>query len=220
MKHLVSHLVLAVITLAAFFGAACTKQVPEAQNANPSPQQSTLPEGHPPLGDSARETLMAAPVANGTDQISWETPTGWIEEPPANAMRQAQYLVPGEGGDGQCVVFYFGAGQGGDAQANAERWADQFSQPDGSSSRDALETEELEVGGVPVLLVQVTGTYNEGGMMMTGAPAKTKPDYMLMGAVVAGPDANWFFKLTGPEETVRSNEQGFRGLLGSIKSPV
>ena len=220
MKHIVSHLLIAAVALVAFFGVACTNQVPEAPDANPSPQQSALPEGHPPVGDSAREPSMDAPVANGTEQISWETPAGWLEEPPANAMRQAQYLVPGEGGDGQCVVFYFGAGQGGDAQANAARWADQFSQPDGSSSQDILETEELEVGGTPVLFVQVTGTYNEGGMMMTGAPPKTKPNYMLMGAVVAGPNANWFFKFTGPEETVRSNEQSFRGLLGSIKSPV
>jgi len=220
MKPPVSIRLLAAMALVLIFGAACSKQATEAQNPDPAPQQGALPMGHPPVGEGSQEPPTSAPVATGADQLSWETPTGWIEEPPANAMRQAQYLVPGEGGDGQCVVFYFGAGQGGGVQANADRWADQFSQPDGSSSRDVLVTEELEVGGVPVLLVQVTGTYNEGGMMMTGAPPKTKPGHMLMGAVVEGPNANWFFKFTGPEETVRSNEQSFRGLLGSIKSPV
>jgi hypothetical protein len=48
-------------------------------------------------------------------------------------MRRAQYKVPGPAGAGECVVFYFGPGQGGDAQSNAERWASQFTQPGGRS---------------------------------------------------------------------------------------
>ena len=137
MKPPVSIRLLAAMALVLIFGAACTKQATEAQNPDPAPQQGALPMGHPPVGEGSQEPPTSAPVATGADQLSWETPTGWIEEPPANAMRQAQYLVPGEGGDGQCVVFYFGAGQGGGVHANADRWADQFSQPDGSSSRDA-----------------------------------------------------------------------------------
>ena len=66
--------------------------------------------------------------------------------------------------DGQCVVYYFGAGQGGGPEANAQRWADQFEQPDGGSSRDVLVTAQSEAGGMPALLVEVTGTYKEGGV--------------------------------------------------------
>ena len=50
----------------------------------------------------------------------------------------------------------------------------------------------------------MTGTYS-GGMTATMAPAEDKPGYMLLGAVAEGPDSNWFFKLTGPEATVKAH---------------
>ncbi|MEM8963940.1 MAG: hypothetical protein AAGD38_20820, partial [Acidobacteriota bacterium] len=40
-------------------------------------------------------------------------PSAWRAEPPANSMRLAQAAIPGEGGDGELTVFYFGAGGGG-----------------------------------------------------------------------------------------------------------
>ena len=163
--------------------------------------------------------MLPAPVMGEGASLTWTMPTDWTAEPPANPMRQAQYRVSGPAGDGTCVVYYFGTGQGGGPQANAERWADQFDQPDGSSSREALRTEAIEVNGSPVLLVEVTGTYKEGGMMMTGGPETQNPGYMLKGAIVEGPDANWFFKLTGPEETIKANTDQFRALIDSVQSP-
>jgi hypothetical protein len=164
--------------------------------------------------------MLPTPVVNETTSLSWTKPESWLDEPPANAMRQAQYRVPGTDGDGECVVFYFGAGQGGTPVANAERWADQFTQPDGSSSREVMKTEQIEVNGLPALLIEVAGTFSSGGMMFTGAPAEQKPGYMLKGAVVEGPDANWFFKFTGPEATVKANSEAFRELIDSVQPPA
>jgi hypothetical protein len=62
----------------------------------------------------------------------------------------------------------------------------------------------------------VSGTY-DGGMTMTAAPATPKPGYALLGAIVEGPDANWFFKLTGPQATVSSQREAFLGLIRSVK---
>jgi hypothetical protein len=55
--------------------------------------------------------------------VVWDVPEGWTAVPPASSMRKAQYRVPGPGGDGECIVFFFGVGQGGDPMANAVRWA-------------------------------------------------------------------------------------------------
>jgi hypothetical protein len=132
-------------------------------------------------------------------------------------MRLAQYRVPGPGGDAECIVFYFGPGQGGDALSNSVRWAGQFRQPDGSSSVDRMLTTRLESTRLPVQLVEVTGIY-DGGMTMTDAPAVEKPGYMLLGAVVDGPDAPWFFKFTGPETTLRAQRAGFIELLESLRT--
>ncbi len=147
--------------------------------------------------------------------FEWEVPAGWIVEQPASSMRLAQYRVPGAGGDGECVVFYFGPGQGGDPSANAVRWARQFSQPDGSSSLDVMQVSELPGTRVRVQLVEVTGTY-DGGMTMTDAPAEKKPGYMLLGAIAEGQDAPWFFKFTGPEATVKAQRPAFVSMLESL----
>jgi hypothetical protein len=131
-------------------------------------------------------------------------------------MRRAQYRVPGPGGDAELVVFYFGPGQGGTAEDNAVRWAEQFSQPDGSSPVEAMKVHRLEGSAVPVTMVEVTGTY-EGGMTMTAEPAVPRPGHMLLGGIAEGPDAPWFFKLTGPEATVRGERQAFEQMLRSLE---
>lgn len=207
---------IALLTLLAL--AACGGEQPATtEQTAQQPAEGELPAGHPPVAQPDPSSMMPAPVVGQGAALTWTMPESWVDEPPANLMRQAQFRVPGDAGDGQCVVYYFGAGQGGTPAANAERWADQFEQPDGGSSRDVLATEETEVNGMPALMVEVSGTYKEGGMMMTGAPEEQRPDYMLLGAVVQGPDANWFFKFTGPQDTVRANAEQFKALVQSVQ---
>src|SRR5262249_61280305 len=131
-----------------------------------------LPPGAPPP---------AAGSGTGRTGLTWTTPKGWVAEPVTSSMRRAQYKIPGPGGAGECVVFYFGPGQGGDAETNAGRWADQFEQPDGSPSRKALKTKTLDVNGIKVTLTEITGTYR--GCMPGGAAAPTRPHYRRRDAV-------------------------------------
>jgi hypothetical protein len=187
-----------------------------------------LPPGHPPIDGSAGQPGGVQPGAmqGGTmlppvgrpgpgKEIGWTVPAGWVEVPPANPMRRAQYRVPGPAGDGECVVFYFGTGQGGDPESNARRWAEQFTTAGGAPAGDQLKTSRLEVGGMKVLMVEVAGTYAGGGMM--GPPQPPKPGSMLLGAVAEGPDANWFFKFTGPEKTVRAGRTAFETMIKSLR---
>lgn len=177
-----------------------------------APQAQALPPGHPPT--SAADAVPPVPRGAGTGAtgLTWAVPKDWKTEAPSSSMRRAQYRVPGPGGDAECVVFYFGPGQGGDAASNATRWASQFRQPDGTKPAATPKTTELEVGGLKVTLVEAKGTYS-GGMGGGGE----KPGYQLLGAIVAGPDANWFFKLTGPEKTVTAQHAAFEELIRSLK---
>lgn len=159
----------------------------------------------------------AAGTGSGSASLVWVKPESWVEEAPSSGMRRAQYRVPGAGGDAECIVYYFGPGQGGGAEANAQRWAEQFKQPDGRSWTEVTKMTEIRPNGVATLLVEVTGTYSGGmgpGGMTGGAE---KPNQMLLGAIAAGPDANWFFKLTGPEATVRAQQPSFLALVNSLK---
>jgi hypothetical protein len=177
-----------------------------------------LPPGHPPVGQASRDAIPAPPPGSGEGDtgVRWKTPAGWIAETPSSPMRRAQYKVPGPGGDGECAVFYFGPGQGGDPMSNAQRWAGQFKHPDGTPATDAFKTTTMKVGNMSVLLVETAGTYS-GGMTMTMAPAEDKPGYRLLGAIAEGPDANWFFKLTGPEATVRAQHEAFAAMVRSLE---
>jgi hypothetical protein len=41
---------------------------------------------------------------------------------------------------------------------------------------------------------------------------------MLLGAIARGPDANWFFKATGPQKTLEANRAAFEAMVRSLRS--
>lgn len=182
------------------------------------PGGTALPPSHPPLNaPPPSHPIPLTPKGSGADThgIMWTPPGGWAVDKPASTMRRAQYRLPGPGGEGECVVFYFGPGQGGDARSNADRWASQFKQPDGRPPSAVVTTRKFSVGGLSVLWVETSGTYVSG--MPGGPPGTDRPGYMLLGAIVEGPDANWFFKATGPRETLAAQRGAFEGMIRSIR---
>jgi hypothetical protein len=146
-------------------------------------------------------------------------PEGWIEQTPTSSMRQGQFALPrveGDPADGELVVFYFGPGQGGSAEANIDRWIGQITQPDGSSSKEKARTSKKTVAGLSVTVVDITGTY-QASSMMPGAPSGgPSKGYRMIAAVVETPKGPWFFKLVGPERTVEKWSASFDQFLNSI----
>jgi len=203
-----------------------TASSPETENAQtpqPPAQQRTrgeLPAGHPMMSTPPSAMDALPPVAEGSGTgaaaLAWTAPADWVSEPPANAMRRAQYRVPGPGGDAECIVFYFGPGQGGEPMDNAERWAGQFADADGRPATASMKTRSEKVGDVSVLFVEAAGTYH-GGSMMGMRKSAPRPDWALLGAVAEGADANWFFKLTGPKATVEAEREAFEAMLRSLR---
>ncbi len=192
--------------------AACTQKQPEApkelqQQQGGLPQgdvpQGGLPQGHPDI------SAMTAP--NSAAGVKWTMPSGWSEGT-QKQMRVATYNIPAAGGDaegGECAVFYFGSGQGGDVEGNIQRWVGQFvdaGKPERSSK---------EVNGMKVDLVKVAGTYTapSGPMMQSSG---NKENYRLLGAIVAAPEGSVFFKFTGPAKTVGAAEKDFDALIWSL----
>lgn len=135
-------------------------------------------------------------------------------------MRSANYTIPPAAGDsqaGEMAVFYFGPGQGGGVDANVRRWLGQFVNADGSPMRaeDAKRSED-EVNGLRVTLLDVSGTYLFKPFPM--APKATPlSGYRMLAAIVQGPDAPIFFKLTAPAKTAAAAEADFHKLIGSLR---
>lgn len=129
-------------------------------------------------------------------------------------MRQATYRVPDAGGDAEdarMVVYYFGPNSGGGVEANMSRWRDQFTGVDDS----AVERSTQIVHGLRQHLLSIErGTFASG---MARGPKAPKSDFGLLAAIVESPSGHYFFKLTGPSDTVRSQHDSFMKFLDSVR---
>jgi len=172
----------------------------------------------PSMMQSSHPSTLGGGSPSGSEAVTWTVPSGWIEQTPSSQMRRAQYSIPATGGGeaGECVVFYFGPGQGGDVQGNIARWASQFSTPDGGTP--APRTDERKAGSVTMTRVDVAGTYHPSAMTMGGGPAPApQPGYAMFGLIIPGPDANWFVRCTGPEKTMQHHSAAFDSLITSVR---
>jgi len=143
--------------------------------------------------------------------LSAALPAGWQQVTPSSSMRVAQATIPGPGGPAELAVFYFGAGQGGSAEANLQRWIHQMTPDPGSEA----ERKTFESDGLRITSIDVHGTMQPGQMGM--GPSQAQPDSRLLGAVVEGEGGPWFFKANGPEQTLGPQRDAFTALLHSIK---
>jgi hypothetical protein len=172
-----------------------------------------MPPGHESMmGGATIDTPPSSGSPNSAAGLTWSVPRSWSLAP-ERPMRVATYLVKPAGGDaegGECGVFYFGSGQGGDVESNIQRWVAQFQNP------STPERSTRKVNGLEVAIVKVHGEFTapSGPMMQSTG---TRPDYALLGAIVGGPQGSVFFKLTGPRKTIESARGDFEGLVGSMK---
>jgi hypothetical protein len=136
-----------------------------------------------------------------------ELPAGWKSVPPASPMRAAQAVIEGPGGPADLAVFHFGAGQGGDVEANLQRWIAQIVPQAGTSP----QRETFDANGLRITWIDAEGTLQGGPMGM--GPATPQAGSRLLGAVVEGEGGPWFFKATGPDATLAPQRLPFRGML-------
>ena len=143
--------------------------------------------------------------------LKWSIPKRWSsagERP----MRAATYSIPAAEGDAEpaeCAVFFFGTGQGGDIQANIDRWIGQF------EASGIPAKAQKQVAGMNVTIVQIAGAYLAPGGPMMQSTGK-KENYRLLGAIVEGPQGSVFFKFTGPAKTLGAAEGEFNAMVESL----
>ena len=198
-------IVTVLLVIAAFFaGAYWQRTVAPAQDM----AAATAPPEGMPSGDAPVPQIATGDASSVG--VTWDMPARWSDRG-QTSMRLATYDVPAQGGGdaGECAVFYFGPSQGGDVEANIDRWIGQF-EKHGKVAR-ATRT----VGELGVKLVEVDGDYlAPSGPMMESSG--TRKGYMLKGAIVEGPNGNVFFKFTGPKKTVAAAAREFDDMIASV----
>lgn len=181
-----------------------TKDIDEVAKDHPPVSQGQQAAGEPAPADAGGTV-----VAVG---LSLPLPEGWEQMNPSSSMRAAQFRLPAsEPGekDGEVAVFHFGAGGGGDVQANLQRWAGQFPQEDDSDPMSRAKIDEFTVGNLKVTTITLNGRYQTSGMGAT----YDEPDWRLLGAIVEGEGGPWFLKGVGPKDVMTTQEKAFMEML-------
>ena len=145
------------------------------------------------------------------ERLTFILPAGWQQVPSSSSMRVAQASIPGPGGAAEMAVFHFGAGQGGDVEANLQRWMNQVELEPGSAG----QRETFESNGLRITWVDVRGTLKPAQMGM--GPSTAQPNSRLLGAVVEGDGGPWFFKATGTDATLAPQRDAFIAMLHAMK---
>src|SRR3989442_4459684 len=172
-----------------------------------------------PTATSGMQSNSAQSNANASGELHFKGPDGWVTEKASSSMRVAQYKLPkaeGDNDDASLVLYYFGAAQGGTAQANSDRWISQMKQPDGSASKDKAKTETTTITGLKVTTVDVSGTYT-AEMAPGSGSFHNDTNFRLRAAVVETPKGNYFVKLAGPAKTVVRWDQAYSDYLKSFE---
>jgi hypothetical protein len=165
-------------------------------------------------------TILFAALLAIQSGLKYDVPAGWVTKPPASSMRVAEFTLPKvapDAEDAALAVYFFGANQGGNVQANVDRWIGQMAQPDGKPSKDVAKTSTLTTkSGLAVSMVDVPGTY-----VAEVSPGSTerfnKPGFRLRAAVVDTKEGPYFVKLTGPAKTVAKWDASFDAFLRSLR---
>ncbi len=185
-----------------------------------------LPPGHPAIAPATTDSAPGETQSASLDEAGSHTivlgnkltltaPDAWIVKRPSNQMISQEFAVhaaKGDPRDGRTTV----SAVGGSVQANIDRWAGQFSQPDGAKTADKMKVEKKKTfAGQEVHLVDISGTYQESAGMMQ--PAVERPDYRMLAAIIPGEHTNFFIKFYGPKKTVAEHEKEFRAMLDGLK---
>jgi len=159
--------------------------------------------------------LVASLFGEAVAGLQWTPPKGWKTEE-ARPMRAATYTVAPAAGDAasaECVVYFFGAGQGGTVEANLDRWKRQIRGPGGKPANAKIAKRTIH--GLPVTTLDVAGDYTGMGGPMA-ASTTVQNNYRLLGAIIEGPGGNVFIKFTGPAKTIAASQAQFEQLLNSV----
>ncbi len=142
-------------------------------------------------------------------------PQTWVRKQPRSAMLLAEFSLPHveeDSVDGRLTVMAVG----GSVEANIDRWREQFL---GKPKKDTQE--RLDVAGIPVILVDLSGAYSDQHGM--SGPVAEQPQFRMRAAIFDLNGRQHIIKCYGPAKTMAHYDNDFLAFvksLGSKKKPA
>lgn len=181
--------------------AGCSRRAPEPESMRAS-------------------TARAAEVPS----LSWSAPASWTLEKSADkGLYRAKYIVPAQGDaphPAELLVTHLGRGEPSGLDAPLAELAADFE----LRGAAAPSPSEHERAGFLLREVEVAGTYKFPMGPKVGkrqVAQMMKEGWRAMGVGVRTPTGElWFFRLVGPEETVKAAASPFRAMLERLEVPA
>jgi hypothetical protein len=142
-------------------------------------------------------------------------PGSFVARPVTSSMRIAEWSVARtDGTSAEVIVYYFGDGQGGSAEANIARWSSQFTSPEGGEVTPRVGT--LDGTAFLTTVAEYEGTYARSVGPAVGGAAAAEPDQGRVAPVVGSPRGKLILQLLGDRAAVGETPADFREMVGSI----
>lgn len=149
--------------------------------------------------------------------INVAVPAGWQQATPASSMRVAEYHMAGARPQDQEATLAIFAGKMGTVEANIDRWFGQFAPPTGATKGQQGRRWEQQVDGMDAVLIDISGTYAPNMGMNQATDTSPATDYRMLGAIVDFGPKYFYFKLTGPKDTVALWAPSFIEFINNIQ---
>jgi hypothetical protein len=148
------------------------------------------------------------------DGLSSRAPAEWKPVAGRGAARHAEFALPAVEGDlanAELIVFYFGPGGGGGAEANIVRWKGMFKEP-------TLATEAFTLGSAKVTYVDIMGTYLIRTRPFDASETpQPQANTRMLAVVFETANGPYYIRLVGPETTVAHHKTAFDQWLKNFK---
>jgi len=174
-------------------------------NFTAAPAQTTLPPGHPAIGDTGMSAPSATAPVSSEGKPNWQVPAGW-QEVAGGQFLVAKFMLTGEGGATAAVNVSSSAGEGGGLVGNVNRWRGQLGLAPWSETEANQSVTMIDVAGGKASLVDLNGTDAR-----TGQPTR------LIGVMVPQSGQTWFYKLMGDAKVVESQKAAFTQFVQGVK---
>lgn len=149
--------------------------------------------------------------------VTFSVPKSWKVEKPSSQMRVSQLKISPEKGDDEPAEFYVVAlrGGGGGVEGNLARWQKMFEGEGGKPAE--IKSEKRKTKDGEVTFAEISGHYVAA--VMPGRPEKhDKANWRMLGGIVLTEDTGYFFRLVGPDKTVKAAKPAFEAMLKTISA--
>ncbi len=154
---------------------------------------------------SLKPSQSAGERDSDTPRLTWSLPAGWEETVPG-PIQYAAFRIPGSTNGEVRVTITRLYGTGGPDLANVNRWRAQIGLE--AVKPDVLPRlrQSIQIDGKKAVLYDVVGP----------TVPTNPPERKILVAIVRRPTDAWFFKMTGPAQSVESLRGQFLQFLQSI----